>query len=224
MSFLEPKRVSAGELIGGAFGELAENRREVLIYLGAFGVVALASFPVARAVPPLAGLASLALFVGYFLAQYLLYRTLLRRAGQVIVDDRIRIFRFMAMAVVIGLVVGFASSLFLIPGILIAARWIMAPCYLVITNRGLFAALGDSWSASKGNTLSLSLAFTALFLIFMVLSTVLGSVDGILPDALGPNPLAGLGFHFLPLLLMGLSVTAFRRLNGEGHELSAVFA
>lgn len=224
MSFVQPERVSAGELIGGAFGELADSRREVLIYLGVFGVAGLAGPTIADAVPLLGGLGGLALFVGYFFGQYLLYRTMLRRAGQGIADGRIRIFRFMAMAAVIGFVIAFASNLFVVPAILIAARWIVAPCYLVGTDRGVFAALGDSWSATDGNTLSISLAFSALFLIFVAMFMALGTANALLPDALGASLVAGTGLHLLPLLLMGLSVTTYRRLNDEGHELSAVFA
>jgi hypothetical protein len=224
MAFVQHDKLAAGELISASFTELAENRRAVLIYLGVFVVVGLVGSSLATALAPIAGLGGLALFVGYFLAQYLLYRSVLRRAGQLIADDRIRIFRFMAMAVVIAITMTFAMYLFVIPAILIGARWIVAPCYMVATNKGLFASLGDSWSATSGNTLPLALAFTALFLVFMVLFVVVGTVDTALRDLAGANLATGVGVHFLPLLLMGLSVAAYRRLSDDAQSLSEVFA
>lgn len=224
MSFLESKTLSAGELIGAAFEELARSRREVLIYLGAFLLADIAGGLASIAVPGIDGVIGLILFGGYFVAQYLLYRIMLRRAGHP-VDGRMRIFRFVGMAIVIAFALLFASNLFLIPAIIVAARWIAAPCYLVATDKGVFASIGESWSVTSGNTLPLSLAFTAMVLTFGVVAGVLGAVGAAFEGLLGIERLSfGFVGHFLPLLLLGLSVATYRRLNDEGVELAAVFA
>ena len=89
------------------------------------------------------------------------------------------------------------------------------------TDKGVSASLGESWSATRGNTLPLALAFTCLVLLFVVLSTTVGAT---IQGVLGNGVAFGVTGHFLPLLLMGLSVAAYRRLDGEGVELAAVFA
>jgi hypothetical protein len=222
MAFVETDKLAAGELITGAFGELAQNRREILIYLGVFLLVDIASSVVPKSVVVITGPTGLLASGGYFLGQYLLYRAMLRRAGHT--AGGIRIFRFVGMAIVIGFGLLFASYLFLIPAIVIAARWIAAPCYLVATDRGVFASLGESWSASSGSTLALSLAFTAMVLIFFALLVAFTAAGAAIKGLLGPALSFGFTAHLLPLLLMGLSVAAYRRLNEEGVELAAVFA
>jgi hypothetical protein len=217
----ESNKLSTGELIRAALEELTENRREVLLYLGAFLVVDIAGALITRAVGDVAGLGTLLVLPGYFLAQYLLYRVMLRRAGHAGGDGRMRIFRFVALAVVIGFCLLLALYLFVIPAIVLACRWIAAPCYIVAADKGVSASLGESWSATRGNTLPLALAFTCLVLLFVVLSTTVGAM---IQGVLGNGVAFGVTGHFLPLLLMGLSVAAYRRLDGEGVELAAVFA
>jgi hypothetical protein len=221
MAFLETEKLSAGELITAAFGELAENRREVLIYLGAFLLVDIAG-AIPRPLVWVTGPTGLLAFGGYFLGQYLLYRAVLRRAGHA--AEGIRIFRFIGMAIVIAFALMFASYLFLIPAVVVGARWIAAPCYLVATDKGVFASLGESWSATSGNTLPLSLAFTAMVLMFGALLVGFTALVTAVKGVLGIELSVGVVSHFLPLLLLGLSVAVYRRVNAEGTELAAVFA
>lgn len=222
MSFLDRPQLSAGELITAAFGELANSGREILIYLAAFLGLEIAGALLPTS--PVAGLVGLALLGAYFVGQYLLYRTILRRSGHVPPDGRIRIFRFIAIAIVIGLALLFASYLFLIPAIIVGGRWVTAPCYIVATDKGVFASLGESWSATSGNTLPMSLAFLAMVLIFGVALVVFGAIAAAIEGMLGVDLTFGFVGHFLSLLLMGLSIAAYRRLNDEGVELAAVFA
>lgn len=222
MAFLEQPKLSPGELITDAFRELAGSRREIAIYLGVFVGLEVAGDLIPTSA--VTGFAGLALFGAYFLGQYLLYRTILRRSGHAALDGRIRIFRFVAMAIVVGLAVLFASYLFFIPAIIVGGRWVTAPSYIVATDKGLFAALGDSWSAGSGNTLPLSLAFAAMVLIFGVVLVLFGAAAAAIKGVLGIDISFGFVGHFLSLLLMGLSIAAYRRLNDEGVELAEVFA
>ena len=223
MAFLETGELSVGELITASFAELTANRREIAIYLGAFLLVDVAGalIPGSRA---WLGSGGLLMLGGYFVGQYLLYRTMLRRAGHAGAESGFHIFRFVGMALMIGIALLFAANLFLIPAIVLAARWIAAPCYVVAADKGAIAAIGESWSVTNGNTLSLSLAFTALALVFFALFVGFAAVESVAQTVLGTRLGFGLAMHVLPLLLMGLSVAAYRRLNHEGKDLAAVFA
>lgn len=221
---MDTKKLLPGELITAAFAELKESRREVLIYLGGFLILEVAAATAPGPLRIVGGASGLVALGAYFVAQYLLYRVMLRRAGFVSADGRMRIFRFVAMAIVIGFALTFAVYLFVIPAIILAARWITAPCLLVATERGLFDTLGDSWKSTSGNTLPLSLAFTAMFLIFLALSAVVTPLEAVLRSATDSDLRLSLSYHFLPLLLMGLSVATYRRLEGADRALSEVFA
>ena len=93
MAFLETGELSVGELITASFAELTANRREIAIYLGAFLLVDVAGalIPGSRAWLESGGLLMLG---GYFVGQYLLYRTMLRRAGHAGAESGFHIFRF----------------------------------------------------------------------------------------------------------------------------------
>ena len=80
-----------------------------------------------------------------------------RRSG-VVVDPRFKGFSlfFMAMILIWPIMIGL--NFLLVPGLLLAAKWVMAPAFLVSEERDLFQASGDSWRASSGNTLALTLA------------------------------------------------------------------
>jgi hypothetical protein len=222
MAFPESDKLNAGELITASFAELSDSRREILAYLGVFLVADIAGSLIPASVSWIEGVVGLLVFGGYFLAQYLLYRAMLRRAGHA--EGSLRIFRFVLMSFVIAVALMFAANLFFIPAILLAARWIAAPCYIVAADKGPISSLGESWTATSGNTLPLSLAFTALLLIFAVLVALFGMVEAAIGRVLGTELAIALPAHFLPLLLMGLSVASYRRLNQEGTELAAVFA
>jgi hypothetical protein len=217
MTTHEKAEVSTGELISGAFAELGESKREVAMYLGAFLLA-----NIANELEPGDAL-NLATLVGYFVAQYWLFRVILRKAGFA-ADGPFRVFHLFGMAIVIGAPVWIGAMFLFVPGIILAAKWVMAPSFLVATDKGVFDSMGASWSTSNGYTLQLSLAFTALFLIFFVLIGIVSVVDAQLEEIVGKKLLSGWTTHFLPLLLMGLSVTAYRQLQQAGQTLSDVFA
>jgi hypothetical protein len=224
MAFLDTGKLSLGELITASFAELAASRREVLAYLGVFLLADVLGSLAPEWLSSIEEIGSLVVFGGFFFAQYLLYRAMLRHAGHDGAKGRIHIFRFVVMAFVITIGIIFASYLFVIPAIMLAARWIAAPCYVVAADKGPISSLRESWSATRGNTLPLSLAFAALVLLFLVLLAMFEALESALEDGLGVQLALTLSLHFLPLLLMGLSVATYRRLNQEGAELAAVFA
>jgi hypothetical protein len=219
MAFLQRDHLTTGELINGTFAELRANLRPVLIYLTAIIGLAL----IAESGPaPIDSIASLAGMVAYFGGLYLLFESMLRNAGHLPVGPSRRYFRFVGMAFLVLFGVILASNFFLIPGIIVAARWIMAPSILVETRQGVFTSLSQSWSLTSGNTLSIALAFTALVLIAFAAAVGIAAAAGAAGEASGI--IGSLLLHGANLLLVGLSLTVYRRLNEEGSELAEVFA
>lgn len=227
MAYIQTRRVTVGELMSATFAQLSAIRRELGIYFGAFFAAAL----LADFIEPLRDVISIAAIIGYFAGQYWLYRAALRASGMV-VDPRFKGFSLFFMAVILFWPIMIAMNFLLIPGLLLAAKWVMAPAFLVGEERNLFEAIGDSWSASTGNTLALTGAFTIICFIWLGVAVILGGLSGGMSEVLGgihlsagetANAFEWLAFHFLPVLLMGLSVAAYRALADSDNSLVAVF-
>lgn len=219
------EKASIGDLISGTFGELRENFKPILVYLGVF--VLLNLFGDSNALSfglSFDSFIPLVYFAVYFLAQYWLYEHILRGAGLVEEGKPKRVFRFFGMAVVIGIALSFANSFFVIPAVILCGRWITAPSFLVASDCGVFESIGESWRTSSGNTLSLSVAAFVMGLIFILLFTVLSALEDALFGWSGDGIFTNLAFHILPLLLMGLSITAYRRFAEPDANISDVFS
>ena len=219
MAFLPRQHLATGELIAGALAELRANLRPVLIYLA----VMIALGAIAESAPaPVDRVASFAGTLAYFGGLYLVFESMLRNAGNLSVGASRRFFRFAGMGFVVLFGVLFAMYLFVIPAFIVAARWMMAPSILVATRRGAFASLGESWTLTRGNTLPIALALIVLLIIGFTAISVAAAVVG---AAFGAEKLvSSLLTHGVNILLVGLSVAVYRRLNDEGDELVAVFA
>ncbi|MCK0128624.1 hypothetical protein [Erythrobacter sp. F6033] len=228
MAYVPNRTATTGELISGTFDVLGASRREIAMYLAVFAAIGLL-----LAVDMVEGLVSTLSFLLYFPAQYWLCRQMLARAG-LTHDDQYRVFSFFGMAIILGMAIMIGFNFFWIPGILLGAKWIMAPCYLVAGKSNLFDAIGDAWRKSDGSTFSLSLAYTAIGVIgiiafwgVIVVATFTGSTVFQGSDMVN-NPLAGvflsISLNIIPIMMMALSVATYRVLSEEMEDLTEVFA
>ncbi|MEM7779894.1 MAG: hypothetical protein AAF697_05825 [Pseudomonadota bacterium] len=223
MAYVQTRQVSVGELFSGTFDVLRLAKREVAIYCGVFLIVGL----IADFVEALRPLISVVAYFGYFAAQYWLYRKVLELSG-IPYDPSFKFFSMFFLAHLLGIILMFGWNLFLIPGILLGAKWIMAPTILVAEDRNLFQAMGDSWNASSNNLVALSIAYAVLAVGWMLFyAFIVGMVAGLTGIAAGGggnlSAIGWVGFHLLPIVLMGLSVTAYRALGDQDNSLVAVF-
>ena len=222
MAFVQNRTVRVSELLSGTFAELSESRKEVGIYLLAFLIAGM----VIDLSGPLGSILSLPIFIGYFVAQYYLYRAILSRGG-VSPDEKFKIFSFFFMAIILGFPIYFGLSLLLVPGLLLGGKWLMAPSFLVAEKTTLFEAIGASWHASSQNLLPLSVAFMLIggmwFAAIAVFGGAFSAIFGSLPFSGLSSALVSLGVHTLPLMLMGLSITAYKALREPDASLAAVF-
>lgn len=223
MAYVQNRQVNVGELLTGTFHELTGIKRELAIYFGAFLVVGIITDVLGFAQGPLNFLA----FLAYFAAQYWLYRAALKQAG-IVYDDRFKVFSMLFMALLLTVPLYIAFAFIVVPGVLLASKWIMAPAFLVAEEMNLFEALGGSWRASENNLGAIAGAFTVICVIWLGLFVVLGGILSVLSGAAfgspgGANGLSWVVIHILPVLLLGLSVSAYRALSNTEDSLVAVF-
>ncbi|MBV7259735.1 hypothetical protein [Erythrobacter crassostreae] len=228
MAYVPTRTATTGQLIGGTFDVLASSSREIAVYVAVF-----AGMGLLLAIDSVEGLVSTLSFLLYFPAQYWLCRRMLLRAG-LNHSDQFRVFSLFGMAVLLGLALMVGFNIFWIPGIILGAKWVMAPSYLTTRDGNLFDAIGDAWRASDGNTLSLSLAYTAVgaigLFVFWGVIIAASLTETVIADgsSLVSGPAAGLflsvSINVLPIMMMALSVASYRLLSDEMEDLTEVFA
>ncbi|MEO0907797.1 MAG: hypothetical protein AAFY07_09745 [Pseudomonadota bacterium] len=226
MAFIQTKRAGMGELLTGTFAHLALIWREIAVYFGVFLVIGLISDALNSSpdLAPLTAIIGLAAIPAYFAGQYWLYRAAFKRLGAQY-DPRFKVFSMFVMAVILGLAISIGMNFLIVPGLILAAKWVMAPSFLVAQERSFFDAMGDAWHASSGNSWQLTGAFTVLCVIWSVAFSFLVTLIRI-GDTVGPariNAFEWLTFHILPVLLLGLSVAAYRLLAEDDTSLVEVF-
>ncbi|WP_340586228.1 hypothetical protein [Erythrobacter alti] len=221
MSYIQEKRVDLGLLIRDSFAVLASVKREVALYLG--GLLALALL--AEINSQVRGIVAIVSLLVFFLGQYFLYQAILRKAG-LLQDDRKRIFGFVGMTLMLGFAIYVGFAFLVIPGLLLGAKWIMAPTYLVARDRNVFEAIGDSWRASEFNTGQLVVGYLVFWVLWTVVFIALAGIgEAILPSGGGSqSALAWLAMHLLPVAMMGLSIATYRQLSDDTNSLTQVFA
>lgn len=109
--------------------------------------------------------------------------------------------------ILVGVVSGL--SLFIVPGIVLMARWVLAPSLLVGGPQGVFDALGNSWASTRGHTLPLVLATMVLLSVPLAASVGLDSIEAAAEVEL---VIWWVMFHIANVLLAGLSVSLSQRL------------
>lgn len=224
MAFIQTRTADIGVLFIGTFQELFAIKREIAIYFAAF----FAAGMLAELVPILLAPVVIATSAGYFVGQYYLYRAALGSLGGG-VDPRFKVFSFTFMAVILAFPILFGLNIFYIPGLLLAAKWVMAPAFLVGEEGDLFQAMGNAWSASSNNLVSLSVVFAILVVCwtigigFLMAIGVVALQNLTFTQSGGSMTFIWLMLHTLPVLLLGLSVTAYKQLNNTIEDVTAVF-
>ncbi|HSJ78019.1 MAG TPA: hypothetical protein VK913_04710 [Erythrobacter sp.] len=210
------REVGYGALMEQTFANLRLIWRELLAYLAVATVLGLGT--------PLFGDKSTGFFelLFYFAGQYWLFRSLVKKRGM-LRTRRIHFLSFFGLALLLILPIMFGLVMLIVPGLFLVARWIAAPAYIVARGEGVFAAAGASRAAVRGQTAKVMTAVVVLFLIMIAIMTALAAIDralGIRADMELMNRVSG---HFLPLLLLGLSVATYERLGSDDAMIEEVF-
>ncbi|MXO72431.1 hypothetical protein [Alteraurantiacibacter buctensis] len=241
------EKVRVGELIEGTIATVRENASAAGIYIVVLSVLATAlewglgaalegsdplvdlSGPVMAYLGVGAGIGGLLVLIVAVVSQYLLWEAMLEN-GALMVRGRAprRYLAFVGLAILSGLGTGLAFLALVVPGLIVLARWVAAPAYLIRQRMGVIEAMRQSWYAVKGITTPI--VFTFLIGVFAV--SVLGGLVGVgafvtMADGGQPGFLAVLGNQLLSnassVLQVAFGVFVFRRLTGDVNELGAVF-
>lgn len=241
------EELRVGELIEGTIATVRENASAAGIFMVGMSALATAlewglrelvagSDPLPDLSGPLmamlgvgAGIGGLLVLILAIVAQYLLWQAMLE-SGTVMVGTRVqrRYLAFLGLAILSTLGAAFAFLALIVPGLIVLARWIAAPGYLIRRRLGVIESMRQSWYAVKGNTTPI--VFTFLIGVFGM--SVLGGLVGLgsfvtLTEDSRPGFLAVLSNQLISnagtVLQVAFGVFVFRRVAGDVEELGAVF-
>ncbi|MFC3099666.1 hypothetical protein [Altererythrobacter lauratis] len=131
---------------------------------------------------------------------------------------------FLGLAVLTFLGVAIGFVMLVIPGLIIGARWLMAPSIYVDQGRGVFEAMRESWHRTLGNTGQIMLALILVLVVIVLASAALG---GMFFFATENGPVAFLVeavvSEVFAVILLALSVATYGLLSGQSEKLASVF-
>ncbi|MEQ8412339.1 MAG: hypothetical protein RIC51_12425 [Erythrobacter sp.] len=236
------RTIDFGELLNGTFEEISASQSIVLVFLaiaipadtvaGLFegsGDFSLFGIPVSLTAPfgDLGGglvgaLVALGSFVGGVLITYWFYAALLAR------QPAPEFSRFWAFALVyvlsfLGIVLAFLALV--IPGIIVAVRWVPLIPVLLARDEPAMDSFGTSWQMTSGSSWPIFGVAVVLIAIGLVASYLFGLATAVAggPGSLGAIFFDAAGENVMVVLFTALAVATYRGLADEGEEVAAMF-
>ena len=175
MAIPAPRDLKIGKIIDKTLAVLELNAVPALIFVVALTAANLPiTYTSVGSLDPLklAGGQLLGSLVGivcaYFLLVAMLRRTSLesRTGGDVFLP-------YLGMSILMGLAVALGFVTIILPGLFLMARWIIAGPLMVARGDGVMKSLGESWSRTRGNELSIIGA--ALALVILPIAVILAA-------------------------------------------------
>lgn len=171
------------------------------------------------------GLAGIAIFLAGLVAQYFLWEAMLRNAGLAKGIGRHRYLAFIGQSILIVVASMFGYVLLVVPGLIMTARWSLAPALLVTSDLGVIEAMRRSWETVRGNSTPVILVLLAAGVVVWLAALVLGGL-GTLVAGMDPSSVVLRQFlsHVQAALFIAMAVFLYRRLYDDTGELREVFA
>lgn len=167
MAIPAPRDLKIGKIIDKTLAVLELNMVPALIFVAALTAANLPiTYTSVGSLDPLklAGGQLLGSLIG-FVCGYFLLVAMLRRTGLLSRTEGDVFLPYLGMSILAGLAVLLGLVAIILPGLFLMARWIIAGPLLVGRGDGVMKALGESWSRTRGNELSIIGAALALVVL-----------------------------------------------------------
>lgn len=231
------KRASLSSFLNGTFEEISANSQIILLYLaivipigalaayfdpsqaGSFFNVGLMVDQSLLARGATAVVTAIAAFVIGLIAYYWLIAAMVRGTTSPGFD---RILPFIGILILSWIGIGFGMVLLIVPGIILAVRWIaLMPC-VVMREDNAMDAFGDSNQMTQGFGWSIFGAGLILIILTMILSAVVGGI-GAFSGAFVLAITSSIVDNLASALFAAFAVTVYRQLSIDSDQLAEVF-
>jgi hypothetical protein len=221
--------IGVGAILSETIARVRESRVAVAIYVAAFTVANVITDMLELQgdsnLKVASGLLSILFGLANIVGGYLVLEAMLGDAGQHSGRYGRRFLAYFGQAILVGLGIGAGMLFLVVPGVIIACRWVIAPALLVGRGERAVEAIGNSWHLTKGHAFAIFL--TALILFLPVVGvTGLAAVGA---EALGKNGafalvIVNLSTYLFTALTCAFAVAILRLIDPSGSRTADVFA
>lgn len=211
----QPRRkLNIGMIIDGTVDVVTNNVVPGLIFIVIFAGIGILTDFLSQGAPIRAALFSIIVALATIFGVYFLVQTMLRNAGLLSdLGGSPRLLGFFGLGILIGLAEGLGFILFIIPGLILMARWSIATVMFIAERKGITESMGDSWEKTRGSEMAIILSVIVLMILFVGVSVVaslyaaqigfVGNVVSRIASAAGNVVSTGLGVAVYGLLSGG---------------------
>jgi hypothetical protein len=223
---MEGKSITVGSIISNTFATLLGNLRAVALFLAVFVVAGSGADAMSGSPSPelaiVGGLLALLILLGSIFGSYLLMEAMLRQAGHLREATTRRFLQYLGQGILIGVGILAGMALLIVPGVIFAARWVIAPPLLIGAGDGAIEAIGKSWRLTKGHTLKILLA--AFPVIILLIIAIAAAAFAIGSEGVAAIIIENFATQAFTVLTTAMAVALFGMINPHASEISEVFA
>jgi hypothetical protein len=169
------------------------------------------------------GLIQIVFSIGSLVGGYLLLETMLKRAGLFHYSGSRRYFRYIGQGILVVFGIALGSVLLLVPGIILAVRWVIAAPLLVGTGTGAIDGIQQSWRLTAGHGWKIFVAALPLGLILLVFIGASAALAGE-AEGMATIVIQNAASELLSVITAALSVAVFGLVASPTGEISEIFA
>lgn len=174
MSSQPRRKLNMGMIIDRVVEVVSQNAVAGLIFIVVFAGLGILTDRLAGGAPVRALLFGVIVGLATIFGAYLLTQTMLRKSGLLSYAGVPRILAFLGLGIISALATSLGLVLFVIPGLILMARWSIAAPLLIGEGKGITQSLGESWESTRGSEMPIILTFVVLVFSFTIVSVVAG--------------------------------------------------
>ncbi|QFT77627.1 glycerophosphoryl diester phosphodiesterase membrane domain-containing protein [Erythrobacter sp. THAF29] len=235
------REATLSNLLNQTFAELGANTQLVAIYLAitiplsavaAFyqgGETTIAGFDFGftigenlLALGALAVIVVLAAVIASVVLQFWLYAGMVRRSTELNLS---RFWPWIGIYILATLGITFGFLFLIVPGIIIAIRWLIVLPLVIEGKLPAMDTFGESWELTRGRSWSIFGAAVILFIGLAVIGSVLGGVSSLVGgiSSIPAAVVSGFAEALSTAVFTAFAVGAYRLLRDDTEELAEVF-
>jgi hypothetical protein len=166
------KNLNVGTIVDRTVEIVGKNVVPSVIFIAVFTVVGSATDYLAGDAPVRAALLSLIISLATIFGLYFLLQAMLRNAGFSLHEGGPRLLQYLGLGILSGLATALGLVVFIIPGLILMARWSIASVLLVGEGKGITESMGESWEKTRGSEMPIILTLILLLFLFVGVSIV----------------------------------------------------
>ena len=169
----QPRRnLNIGTIIDRTVDVFSKNIVAGLAFIVVFAALGSTTDFLSQGAPIRAALFSLIVGLASIFGSYFLAVTMLRKDGLMAYQGPPRLLPFLGLGILTGIATVLGFLLFVIPGLILMARWSIAGSTLIAEGRPITDSMSESWEKTRGSELPIIVSIVLLVFLFAIVSAL----------------------------------------------------